>query len=246
MTMAEKRVTELQDYTQRLNKQLLLWNKNVDAAREKYYELNCFTTLQLLELRREFGHLKQPAAVSHSVEPRVLMLLKGVSPHISDEIVSQALQVISHESIEASRITNRRKKSSLSIGSNADSETVHTPEWKTPLTSPDPSPPVDSAFIFKKMDGKQKDIYTHCVDFLGYSKSHVLRAFQACGLGADMYKIETWCESNDDPEQEDDDDGDEVSAELEDFDSIESDSVDMGNSDHILPHAIGEFSLTHS
>ena len=57
---AKKRVSELQDYTRKLDTRLVSWNISVDAARENYYELNYFTTLQLLELRKELGlHAQQ-------------------------------------------------------------------------------------------------------------------------------------------------------------------------------------------
>ena len=90
--MAKKRVSDLQEYTKRLDAQLVKWKKSVDIAREKYYELNYYTMLQLLELRRELGCLTQATGAAPLLKPGVLMLLKSVSPAVSSTVVSESLQ----------------------------------------------------------------------------------------------------------------------------------------------------------
>ena len=238
--MAERKVIVLHDYTQKLSEQLVLWNKKVDTAREKYYELNYFTTLQLLKLRREFGHLIQPTTAPLSLEPSVLMLLKSVSPSITDGIVSQAMQALSVESAEASV---SKKKHSTCTESSVGSETAHTtsPTSMTHYASPLSSSPADGTLTFDKLDKKQKYICSNIMH-LGFSKSLVLRAFHSCGLGANPYQLETWCEENEDL-QGDDEDGDDEQEDEIIYESLEpgAEDADTDNSDDdLLLHLPGE------
>ena len=94
---AKKRVSDLQEYTRKLEAHLVSWKTTVDSAREKYCELNYFTTKQLLKLRKELGQLLKHAAATSSVKPSILMLLKNISPGIPSSVVSSSLQVVCFE-----------------------------------------------------------------------------------------------------------------------------------------------------
>ena len=202
--MAKKRVSDLQEYTRMLDTQLVEWKKSVDTAREKYYKLNYFTTLQLLELRRELGRLAQPTGASPTLKPSVLMLLKSVSPDVSNTVVSESLHA-AHQEQEATPMDEEAQEEAVpvtaSIEHRAESEKmdVTTPTPVKPVPpSPTPSPLAQPSLTVEELDERQRTVYTHCTNFLGFSADHVLRAFQACGKDATIYDIEGWCEGNED------------------------------------------------
>ena len=206
-SFAKTRVSGLQEYTRVLDDQLVKWKKSVDTAREEYYELNYFTTLQLLELRRELGRLAQPTGATPVLKPSVLMLLKSVSPHVSSKVVSESLLAAQHEQ-EATPMDKEEPEEidpqtpptkSRVAGAVMD---VNAPTPKRPVpASPKASPsakPLLPTLTYEELDEKQKAVYITCINFYGYSASHVLRAFQECEQNPSVYDIEEWCEANED------------------------------------------------
>ena len=204
---AKKRVSDLQEYTRKLDEKLGNWKKSVDTAREKYYELNYFTTLQLLELRRELGHMAQHTGATPVLKPSVLMLLKSVSPHVSSKVVSESLLATQHEQEatpmddEVPEETTPQKPSTESRVESAVMG-MSTPTPKRPVpASPKASPSARSllpTLTYEELDERQQAMYTRCINFFGYSTGHVLRAFYASGPDATIYDIEEWCEANED------------------------------------------------
>ena len=82
-------VDELQQQAKDMEKELQTWEDEVRQARKEYYELNYYTTLQLLTLRQELGRLKtseQPRAHSQ-INPQVLALLESISTEITSPYV---------------------------------------------------------------------------------------------------------------------------------------------------------------
>ena len=205
---AKRRVSDLQKYTRILDEQLGKWKKSVDTAREKYYELNYFTTLQLLELRRELGHLAQPTGATPGLNPRVLMLLKSVSPHVSSKVVAESLLAAQHEreatpmddepepeeSVPQTPLTESMVESTIM---DVSTPTSKRPAPASPKASPSAKPALPT-LTYEKLDERQQAVYTTCINFYGYSAGHVLRAFQECGQNASVYDIEEWCEANED------------------------------------------------
>ena len=106
--LAKKKVSDLHEYSRMLDTQLVEWKRSVDSARERHYELNYFTTRQLLELRRELGTLLHSTTVVSSVKPSVLMLLKSVSPEVSASVVLESLQA-THFALEPTKGANAKQ-----------------------------------------------------------------------------------------------------------------------------------------
>ena len=204
-SFAKKRVSDLQEYTRVLDDQLVKWKKSVDTAREKYYELNYFTTLQLLELRRELGHLAQPTGASSVLKPSVLVLLKSVSPHVSGKVISESLLAVAaqHEQ-EATLMDDEESEETTpqkpSTESRVESAVVDTsaPTPKRPVPASPKASPSARSLTYEELDERQQAMYTRCINFFGYSTGHVLRAFYASGPDATIYDIEEWCEANED------------------------------------------------
>ena len=252
---AKKRVSDLQDYTRMLDEQLMEWKKSVDTAREKYYELNYFTTLQLLELRRELGHLVQPtrrALLTPILKPSILMLLKSVSPEVSSTVVFESLQATCYEQEVTLLVMEKQEESVVDIP-NSESTVGNEPMATTaPIStkpipiSPKASPSIEfplPTFTYEELDDKQHSIYVHCVEFLGFTSSHVLRAFHECKQNPklNLFDIEEWCENNKDQSSEQENDsfyesGEETLYETEDFDSEE-----IVKADDFTPQNSGQY-----
>ena len=176
-TKAKLKVITLQDYIRDLDRKLVAWKQSVNNARGKYYELNYFTTIQLLQLRKELGMLTQPNA-THIVKPNVLMLLKSISPQVDSRVVVDSMQVLT-------------QPEPMDYEGEVDAITTATAILLLPT------------LMYEDLTEHQQETYARIVD-LGYSESHVLRAFEECGEEATIYNIEQWCDSNEDstPEEE--------------------------------------------
>ncbi len=203
---AKLKVITLQDYIRALDRKLVAWKQSVNNARGKYYELNYFTTIQLLQLRKELGMLTQPNA-THIVKPNVLMLLKSISPQVDSRVVVDSMQVPTQpEPMDYEGVVEAIPAATAMIATTTDVESSPVFEQQNPqqsISSPSGTLPLPS-LMYEDLTEHQQEAYAHCVDFFGYSKSHVLRAFEECGKEATKYDIEPWCVNNDDstPEEE--------------------------------------------
>ncbi len=209
-TEAKVRVTVLQDYIRSLDETLMNWKRSVDTAREKYYELNYFTTLQLLQLRKELGMLTE----QHTLKPQTLMLLKSVSPDVTDLVVTDSLQAAEHPELlecgeEAEAILGATSLATVtSLDATVEDEKVSIPvneEQSFQHVAALPS----SRFLlpvltYEDLPEFQQVIHTNCVELYGLSDGHILKAFEECGENATLYDIERWCEDNEDcsPQEE--------------------------------------------
>ena len=217
--IAKKKVSDLQEYTRTLDTQLVQWKKSVNTAREMYYELNYFTTLQLLELRRELGQLAQQTSSAPPIKPGVLMLLKSVSPNVSSAVVFESLQA-THQRLEDKTVDEDKKSVSDSeSGEVTESKAIKTSILANPVPPSVAFPsaePLLSTLTYEDLDERQQHVFTNLVNRLGYTESHVLRAFQEVsktkGKEANLYDIEKWCVShNEESAQEDNEETEEFS-----------------------------------
>ena len=210
-TKAKVKVITLQDYIRDLDRQLIAWKQNVDNARGKYYELNYFTTIQLLQLRKELGMLTQPNA-THIVKPNVLMLLKSISPQVDSRVVVDSMQVATQATQPEPMDYEGEVEAITTATAIATTTDVEVMESSLAFEKQDPQQSISSpsatlgqpSLMYEDLTDHQQEAYAHCVDFFGYSKRHVLRAFKECGKETTKYDIEQWCVSNEDitPEEE--------------------------------------------
>ena len=92
-------VDELQQQAKDMEEELQTWEEEVRQARTEYYELNYYTTLQLLTLRQELGRLKiseQPCAHTQ-INPHVLALLESISTEITSPYVWDVVKSVTAE-----------------------------------------------------------------------------------------------------------------------------------------------------
>lgn len=226
---AKEHISTLQTYIKSLETKLGVWKESVLTARTVYYELNYFTTLQLLTLRKELGLLMRRAlSQSDLVKPSVLMLLQSVSPDVTSYIVQKSVQEATLEdgtaSITAESMSEEDQHEAIPLASPVLPLTVeggekdgdHTPDEISLVqmaniptssgasVSPIPVKTPQVSLTVNDLTAEQHEIFTNCVSFLGHSESHVLRAFQESSPDANMYDIEQWCDENEDCCIEDD------------------------------------------
>ena len=84
------KVDKLQHITTSLEDELLKWKKEVAKNCHTYYELNNYTTSQLLYLRRQMGNLK--ANANAQISYKALMLLNSISYDVTPSNVKQTVQ----------------------------------------------------------------------------------------------------------------------------------------------------------
>ena len=238
--LASNLIVVLQDYTKEMDGKLQEWKETVHSARMKYYQLNYFTTLQLLRLRKELGLLgRSYDCHSSQVRSDVLMLLHSVSPNVNSSLVQTSVKLAkistkipslsdSTEHLSESdseEVTTqvlpdipRQEPEDESRSTLMDSETSSTvtmlPTKVEDNTLGQTSPSSESMrpLSLEDLDDQQKQILTRCTVYLGYTNLLVLKAFQECGFEAEEYEIEQWCEDNED--DFDEEDQDDVNSEL--------------------------------
>ena len=174
---SEEIVSILQTRANTMECELQKWNEAVFKARQMFYELNYFTTVQLLTLRQQLGTLN----VTQNVPPSVLALLQSISSEVQSESICRVVREVS-----------------------CIPETPNIEENERPMKTP---PSGDSASIFEigmdrlwptlreqDLSPDQKSTMSFVVQRLGCSNMLVLKAFEEC-RGEDMnrYRYLEWC-----------------------------------------------------
>lgn len=83
--------SKLQELVSTMNEDLGRWKAQVSEAREKAYELNHYSNQQLLLLRRELH------CTEGGVSFNLLLHLKSISPHVTEQEVQKTLQEVNSE-----------------------------------------------------------------------------------------------------------------------------------------------------
>ena len=226
---------ELQTLARQMETELQEWNDEVKKSREEFYELNYYTTLQLLSLRSELGKVKSHTysggdASGSEINPAVLALLHSVSPEIDISNVEEAIQNVLHNggfsfsqtlahtsSVDAHDLKREENKSTLDTAVLASADTQ---------ASVPPLPELPEVKLTQEeLTDRQKEIFANLVDFCEFSPKLVLIALEK--YQEDEFEVKNWCMDNakefefpDGEDQEDEDWG------CEELASEDSDSED--------------------
>ena len=73
---------------------LQYWKQELSQKRDQFYELNYFTTPQLLSLREELGHFKNNEGLARPIKQEVMTLLQSISHEISSDLVKSEVQIL--------------------------------------------------------------------------------------------------------------------------------------------------------
>jgi len=210
-------VDTLQQQAKDMEEELQVWEDQVQQTREQYYELNYYTTLQLLTLRKELGRLKtsgQPRAHTQ-INPHVLALLESISTEITSPDVWEVVKSVTAEQQEgggggASPFPAQYHPSTEKITANIVGPTFQMVESvqssqpsivKEILASADlqASSSTSTATLQQpkltqdSLSEKQKEIFANLMN-CDYPEQVVLIALEK--FGEDHYEAHNWVEEN--------------------------------------------------
>lgn len=210
---------ELRKLHNTMNYELQYWKDEVREARLYHYELNYFTTPQLLTLRKELGYLKSLNARSVSISRQVQCLLQSVVPVIDVPVLLDSLTSVSDEhtsiSMEPQQTILKKKEEQESM--EKVNENCHDLDSLTPV---------------------QKDIFEYIIRLHGSGfKELVLEAFKKGKTEQDEIEnmIIDYYEnvsSSEDDSSEDDSSGDEADNDS----SLHQDGVEEPIKKEFIPH----------
>lgn len=228
-------VGDLQGHAKDMEVKLKRWNEEVSKARKQFYELNYFTTRQLLVLRNELGVLKnssqsrqwgQVMALLRSLSNTYISpfkLLKVISD-VEKQYFPDESRILGTEQAERVRVVHPTGAMSLPalppIDQLAQGAIVDATAKET---QSQPSLPC-SGLTEEQLSMEQKQHFTKMCDKLKYSKRTALKAIEANRDG-DWNDIDNWLVENA-AEYEaafQKTQAEEVRKELESFDDEESD-----------------------
>ena len=221
-------ISTLQSQAKRMEEELRQWKKTVLEARNKFYELNYFTTIQLLLLRQELGAMNA-AFGNANVPSNILALLRSISFNITSENVCRVVK-------------NLVADPSLVIGSPNHEESCVDQNERT-LKTAILAQPVQEERIEKpklqedELTDEQKGIMTFVVQRLSCSKLLVLKAFEINqGKEMNKYEYKKWCIDHLTKYRYEDED-----EYLSEEDSVSQQSSE--ETDNELPYFTGKFFL---
>lgn len=210
-------VEELAKEAKSLEDELQIWKEKVELIRTNYYEVNYFTTMQLIILRKDLGLLKSAHAKVSAVSQTVIALLQSVSNNIASETVLKVVREIEsspqHSHSFASSVpvqeNGLRDDEGCSIDRHGDDTSNSNPS-KSSATS------TQRQYVsaVSKLSNKQKEILVHVVERFGFPQQLVLLAFENCKGEINKYDVQNWCIENAEKYQFQDENTDEETADV--------------------------------
>ena len=91
---------KLQSQASEMEKDLKDWKEQLSCRRDQFYELNYFTTPQLLLLREELGQFKNNPENTDPLKHEVMSLLHSLSQKITSNAVKEYVLTINATSAE--------------------------------------------------------------------------------------------------------------------------------------------------
>ena len=200
-------VQTLQERAREMEEDLEKWRNNVKDARNEFYELNYFTTRQLLVLSSELGKLRRDSS-GHRLQAQVMALLQSISPDVTSSDVEQAVtssdvkQVVATKGWRAPEIVAEfASLESLLPCSYHQPQVPHfLPSPSEASVSPvymqssEHSPAKQSGRVnlsADDLDLNQSQTLTELTEKCGYTELQVLRAIEELKTG-DQYEILYW------------------------------------------------------
>ena len=212
-------VSVLQAKAKEMEKELTQWKQTMKSKREGYYELNYYTTHQLLTLRRELGRLQ--ADHSATVSPDVLFLLQSVSTHVTPSIISEAVCGVTTGVIAIQPVPLNEEYPVTDTSEVECDDLTELPTSVTSDISTLPAVVVNESEIIEhvvaRSDHTEEDLREMIADVcsrLECSRKFVLRCLRECSrLIRDRYDLEEECGKrlgDDDDDDIDDEEADDT------------------------------------
>lgn len=182
---------ELLTYAKVMDTELARWKQEVEESRCKYYELNYYTTAQLLKLRSELGLMKKDC--TEDVDAEVISLLQSVYPGISCQYLHRTICCEGEDGIVQSPSPTtpeyQSKATPLTINDHNPSEAEKNQDDSYYISCPKVSLTED------ELNDEQKDILLNLCERFKFCKELVLKAMEENPPAPNSYKytIRNWC-----------------------------------------------------
>ena len=241
-------VEELQKVASGMETDLDKWKKEIQEKRDEFYELNYYTTQQLLLLREELGRLKEPG--EDQVEPHAMALLQSISREVSADAMKRYVQQVATilEQQRASSSTTEKavkKKVQEPVSSSSHVSGQEAVAASVPSPSPAEASSALMADLLKSEGAKtsaplaqtqeheltndRKAILVNLEEMFEFHRQLILLAFERCDSPVDQNEVSRWCLENQDKYKYEDEDKDE-----EDDEPMEEDTQDMNSDKEVV------------
>ena len=166
-----------------LEEDLQIWKCQLALQRDNFYELNYFTTPQLLSLREELGQFKGSEVPARPIKQEVMTLLQSISRQLSSDSIKNEVQTINgilagQEFLQDEFFTHGK---SLQSYSEAVFKTLSGPQPK--LTDEDLT------------DDQKAMVYDLKKEF-GFPTKLIFLAFERCEKPKIQEAVFVWCNEN--------------------------------------------------
>lgn len=174
-----------------MEQELYDWKDIVNFARHEFYELNYYTTVQLLTLRRELSMERLEAS---DVPPNVLFLLQSISSQVTSagvrDVVNNVVTSTSHFSP-----SNEPPQLAEEVPSHQQRNETATLSLMDDYSEDLPQPKADMPELSEnELTDDEKKILEFVVRALDCSKFLVLKAIEMFrGQDKDRYDHRDWC-----------------------------------------------------
>ena len=188
---------DLRQVAEEMEQRLYAWNEEVVHARKKFYELNYFTTKQLLMLRKDMTQVKS-LDVSCSVCPSVLTLLQSISTEVNTDTVRDVMQRVCGQHSDVTQglddvpIQQHVEPSTCPAEHSMSASTLASSDEHTSSSLADrPINRCDENIL----SAEQLEIIAYLTERFQFSNQLVQKALQECG--DDVHECLNWCRDND-------------------------------------------------
>lgn len=225
-----------------MEEELSKWEEDVKSRRESFYELNYYTTMQLLTLRSELGRLKD-SSKKVSISPEVLALLQSISTQVNPtQVMSAVSKVLLEAEMEAEPeptpvvvapseplTKTEGNKPDIAVEVSAKNDSRDTTKTLVPETE---SSSKQQQFSEDDLSEELKGYVTTIAFRVDCSRQLVYKAFDVLGKELPRINYERWCVENMDNytfEDENDSEDEESSESESDNDSTASNEEEEFN-----------------
>ena len=216
-------ISKLQTLAKEMEHELTIWKEEVTQKRGDFYELNNFTTLQLLTLRRELGVVKSKSNSGPAdVTPSVLALLESISTQVTAPHVHVVVQNIIADSIKSavpapsisiqvggSIVSPSLSSPAVLSASDANTSTHREPSLAQEIFSSADLQTSSGAEDMKvdvaveppkisedELSQEQRGMMQDLIKRYAFPTGLILKAFEECEAESTKYDIEKWCIKN--------------------------------------------------
>lgn len=174
-----------------MERELVNWKETVNCARQEFYELNYYTTVQLVTLRRELS-MKKTAS---DVATKVLMLLQSISSQITSGIVREVVSsVVTSIASSLLRLEYTMQSDQSEVVQLEGENVAAIPIEDSYIVLRPKSFPDMPKLRDSELTDDQRVILEYVTRTLDCSKLLVLKAFEECHKNdMDKFDYQSWC-----------------------------------------------------